>query len=80
VAVGSKRNFSACVLECGAVAPLLSGRPLMRLPAAYPRLDRWMHLGIERQFRGSGLSAHDVNGKNTALVARQQIIDKIAND
>jgi hypothetical protein len=24
--------------------------------------------------------AHDVNRKNTALMARQQIIDKIAND
>jgi hypothetical protein len=25
-------------------------------------------------------SAHDVNGKNPALMTRQQIIDKIAND
>jgi hypothetical protein len=28
----------------------------------------------------SNSSAHDVNGKNTALMPRQQIIDKIAND
>jgi hypothetical protein len=28
----------------------------------------------------SNSSTHDVNGKNSALMARQQIIDKIAND
>ena len=29
---------------------------------------------------GAGSSAHDVNGKNTALMPRQQIIDEIADD
>jgi hypothetical protein len=80
VAVGSVRNFAACVLECGAAAPLLTGRPFMRWRIAHPRLDRSLYFGIERQFRGTGSSAHDMNCKNTALMARQQIIDKIAND